>query len=99
MKAEVGMKLTNLAKFLRDQLGCRVEILPTEDGYDLIIEKPGVVQDKIRITPENVNAAVMMFWDAWALARNLERRVWTERLKRLIEDEGEGEETYAEEEC
>ena len=95
MKPEVGLKLASIASFLRDQVGCKVEILPTEDGYRFVIQKPPIVEDEIYVTPENVNAVVMMFWDAWHLARGYEKGFWIQKLQRLIEGEEVGD--YAEE--
>jgi intracellular sulfur oxidation DsrE/DsrF family protein len=94
-RAEVGLKLENIGRFLRERVRCTVQILPAGDGYDFVLEKPPIV-DKVvmHVTPDNVNAVVMMFWNAWHLARHYEREQWTGRLQRLI---GEEEEDYAEE--
>jgi hypothetical protein len=95
MEREVGLKLENVGRFLRERVGCKVQILPAGDGYDFVLEKPPVVDKTvIHVTPDNVNAAVMMFWNAWYLARHYEKEQWTTRLHRLIDG---GEECYAEE--
>ena len=100
-RAEVGLKLENIGRFLRERVKCTVQILPAGDGYDFVLEKPQVVDkavivDKavVHVTPDNVNAIVMMFWSTWYLARHHEREQWTARLQRLIGEEGE---SYAEE--
>jgi len=96
MKPEVGMKLESIGRFLRERVGCQVEILPAENGYKFVIRKPPIVEDEIYVTPENVNAVVMMFWDAWHLAREYEKGLWTQKLQRLLEGEEVG--AYAEKE-
>jgi hypothetical protein len=79
-KADWG-KFFGLTLFLKEKLGCQVQITRSGDGYDLAIKKIPAADSKIHVTDDNLDVIVTVFWDAWHLGREYERDHVTNRLQ------------------